>query len=245
VTSLNSPAEKSATDLNPVGARTTGVGRAPVDLRHLITSPLMQQGARPLCLPFSLSHAHEVAVSDRHDSAMAPEAIWWHCANLGQVSADGMLLEHGGHALARTGQPLLTTWPWNPALGPGTEEPPASAGRPPWRTAVVEPITLAHDGIESELEDGLAAGRPVVLVLEVTDEFYDAAADGTIQMPDIRSPAGDYHAVLVVGAAVHATQGRRLLIRNSWGGYWGAGGYAWLPVDYLVAFAVQAAVVTG
>jgi hypothetical protein len=232
--------------------------RPAVDLRHLITSPLIQQGARPLCLPLSLSHAHEAAVTGSVDAVMAPEAIWWHCSKLGQVSADGMQMEHGGKALARTGQPPLAAWPWNPLLGAGTEDPPPAAGRPPWRTATMTPLQLAHDGIEDDLEDALAAGQPVVLVVEVTDEFENPDADGVIATPDIRSPAGDYHAVLVVGASSHinkqpsphnvpqaapAVAQRHLLIRNSWGEFWGAGGYGWLPVDYLIAFAGQAALV--
>jgi hypothetical protein len=242
---------EAATTPATIGS-TPGI-RPDVDLRHLITSPLIQQGARPLCLPFSLSHAHEAALAGFAAAVMSPEAIWWHCSQLGQVSADGMQLEHGGKALAGTGQPPLAAWPWNPLLGAGTEDPPAAAGRPPWRTATVTPLPLAHDGVEDDLEDALAAGQPAVLVVEVTDDFEDPDSAGVIATPDIRSSAGDYHAVLVVGASSHikpspqrvakpasAVTQRHLLIRNSWGEFWGAGGYGWLPIDYLIAFAVQA-----
>lgn len=222
--------------------------RATVDLRNLITSPLMDQGARPVCVPFALTHAHEAATSSgsvqTDEPALAPEAIWWHASSLNHVSAHGMLLEHAGDALTACGQPTLTAWPWNPNLGAGTEQPPAEVGAPPWYTAALVPLRLAHDGVEDDLEGNLAAGSPVVLIVEVTDEFDNATADGLIDVPDIRSPAGDYHAVLVVGAANHPGRGRLLLIRNSWTDYWGAGGYGWLPVDYLIAHAVQAATVT-
>lgn len=257
----------------PVSVGSLAATRPAVDLRSLITSPLIEQGARPLCLPFSLSHAHEAALGGAADAATAPEAIWWHCSRLGQVSAEGMQVEHGGKALARNGQPPLSQWPWNPLLGAGTEDPPPAAGRPPWRTATMSPLELAHDGVEGEVEDELAAGNPVVLVLEVTAEFENPDADGVIATPDIRSPTGDYHAVLVVGATSEITNHpsqhgttpgaptagagagngaaaedsgqRHLLIRNSWGEYWGVGGYGWLPVDYLIAFAGQAAVVSS
>jgi hypothetical protein len=218
----------------------------------------MDQGPRPLCVPFTLSHAHEAAIAETMDPVMSPEAIWWHCSRLGQVSADGMEMEHGGKALARTGQPPLAGWPWNPLLGAGTEDPPPPVGRPPWQTATMTPLQLAHDGIEDALEDALASGQPVVLVVEVTDEFENADQHGVIATPDIRSPASDYHAVLVVGAKdldngttppvppqAGAAAQRHLLIRNSWGQLWGAGGYGWLPMDYLIAFAGQAALVDG
>lgn len=220
-------------------------GRPDVDLRGLISSPLMNQGSRPVCVPFTLSHAHEAAIDiTGNDAPMAPEAVWWHCTKLRQVEASGMLLEHGGQAIVRTGQPSLTDWPWNPRLGVGTEDPPPAVGQPPWHTATMMPLLLIHDGTENGIEDVLAAGIPVVLVVEVAAEFENADANGAIEVPDIRSPAGDYHAVLVVGAATDPVRGRCLLVRNSWGEFWGAGGYGWLPMDYLIAYAVQAAVVT-
>ncbi|TFV88118.1 hypothetical protein E4P40_10450 [Blastococcus sp. CT_GayMR20] len=220
--------------------------RTNVDLRPLISSSLMDQGARPVCLPFALSHAHDALLDAQTgpgaSTAMAPEAVWWHCTVHRQTSLGGMLLEDGALALRDSGQPPLADWPWNPHLGVGTEDPPTAAGSPPWQQVAAAELHLAHDGVEDPIEDALAAGHPVVLIVEVTDEFDDAGPDGSIDVPDIRSPEGDYHAVLVVGAATHAELGRRLLIRNSWGPYWGAGGYGWLPLDYLVANALQAAV---
>ena len=205
----------------------------------------MNQGPRPLCVPFSLSLAHDALVgSDPSvEAAMAPEAIWWHCAQRGQTSVAGMALKHAREALQGSGQPPLSQWPWNPTLGYGTEAPPTAAGSPPWQQAHTFVFEPAHDGVEAQIEDTLAAGFPVVLVVEVTDELQHAASDGSIDVPDIRSPHGEYHAVLVVGAATDPVKGRRLLIRNSWSEAWGAGGYGWLPLDYLVANAVQAGVV--
>lgn len=230
----------TSTDATGSPAPTSAAQRGPVDLRHLVTSPIMDQGARPLCVPFALSFAHEAAAGD----AMAPEAIWWACFKMGLVGAQGMILDSGGKALSMSGQPHLKDWPWNPYLGAGSEEPASTAGRPPWNLARFRSLTLAHDGVEDDLESHLAASRPVVLVVEVVDEFDNPGPDGFIKMPDIRSPIGDYHAVLVVGAAHNAAGVRHLLIRNSWSVYWGAGGYGWLPVDYLIANAGPAAVVT-
>lgn len=205
----------------------------------------MDQGGRPLCVPCAISLAHEAL--DGPDptavTAMAPEAIWRHCVQLGQTDREGMALIHAGDALRDSGQPPLRLWPWNSSLGYGTEDPPALVGTPPWqqaRTFIFEP---AHDGVEDQIEDALAAGYPLVLVVEVTHEFENPALDGSIDVPDIRSPAGDYHAVLIIGATTDRSRGRRLLTRNSWSEAWGAAGYGWLPLDYLVANAVQAAVV--
>lgn len=205
----------------------------------------MSQGPRPLCVPFALSLAHDVLAGSNSsaEAAMAPEAIWWHCTQRGQTFPAGMALGHGREALQVSGQPPLSQWPWNPNLGYGTEEPPTAVGSPPWRKAHAFVFEPAHDGVEDQVEDTLAAGYPVVLVVEVTHELQHPAFDGSIDVPDIRSPHGEYHAVLVVGAATDPVKGRRLLIRNSWSEAWGAGGYGWLPLDYLVANAVHAAAV--
>jgi len=228
---------------SPAPAPAAGADRPDVDLRPLLPATVPAQGHRPLCLPFALTGAHD-ALRHGASAPFAPEPIWWHCAQLGQTTRYGVLLDQAGDALVKTGQPGAAVWPYNPSLGYGTEPPPASAGTPPWQRAGWQDVHLAHDGVEDSVEDMLAASRPVVLILEITDEFENAGADGTIAAPPITAPAGDYHAVLAVGAATEPVHGRRLLIRNSWGQGWGAGGYGWLPLPYLVAFAGQAAVVS-
>jgi hypothetical protein len=154
-----------------------------------------------------------------------------------------MTVTNGGAALSAVGQPPLLNWPYNDRLGVGTEDAPASVGRPPWHTGVVHELRLANDGVEEDLEDLLAAGTPIILLVEVTDEFNNPDDDGYVDLPNVRVPAGDYHAVVCVGAATRPIRGRCLLIRNSWGDYWGLGGYCWLPLAYLVAFVPVAATV--
>lgn len=218
-------------------------GRRDVDLRPLLPPTVPTQGHRPLCLPFALTGAHD-ALRQGARTPFAPESVWWRCAQLGQTTRYGVLLDHAGGALADVGQAAAAVWPYNPTLGYGTEDPPTACGQPPWQRADWQRVRLARDGIEDDIQDVLATSRPIVLVIEVTDEFEQPAPDGRIDVPPITTPAGDYHAVLVVGAATDPVHGRRLLIRNSWGPAWGAGGYGWLPLPYLVAFAAQAAVVS-
>ena len=66
-------------------------------------------------------------------------------------------------------------------------------------------------------------------------------SDGFISVPAVTVPGAGYHAVLAVGAWTDPARGRVFLIRNSWGIFWGAGGYGLLPPEYLVDFGGEAA----
>lgn len=220
---------------------------APIDLRRLLTPDVRAQGPRPLCLPFSTSFAHEAARATAVASgaeALSVEPLWQHCVHAGTAGHDGTTLRAIADAITHTGQPLESVWPYNDTLGAGTEPAPAAASAAAFNTAGLFDVPLAHDGVDADLEATLTAGLPVILVLEITSEFENPDDSGEIRVPSLSSPVSDYHAVTAVGAATNASgDSRRLLIRNSWGPGWGAGCYGWLPYDYLVAFAVQAAAI--
>lgn len=223
------------------------LGRPSYDNRALFAPGIRVQGVRPLCVPFSLGGAHEAA---RALTTLGPleelavESIWRYCVLAGEADEEGTYVDTAAEGLASDGQPQEIEWPYNETIGHGTEDPPSTLGQPPWSTARLVPLPLAHDGIEELVDDALEIGLAVVLVVELTDEFRDADAVGEIAVPGLTAPHDDFHAVLAVGAATNAAGTvRRLLIRNTWGALWGAGGFGWLPMEYLRAFGDEAAVI--
>jgi C1A family cysteine protease len=203
----------------------------------------MTQGARPLCVPIALTASHEGARIGHRDRPFAVEPVWSHCHDTGQASQNGTTLRAASAGLSTVGQPAEARWPYNPALGHETQQRPASAAAADFHTATADIRALANDGIEQELEDTLASGAVTALVLELTAEFDRPGAGGEIAVPDLAAPPGGYHAVAVVGASTRPRGPRRLLILNSWGPGWGLGGYAWLPLDYLIAFGAEWAMI--
>lgn len=190
--------------------------------------------------------AHEavrVAANEPPGADLAVEPLWNHCLYAGAAGANGTTLRATGNALDAQGQPTAAAWPYNPTLGAGTETAPASAHTDPWYLATLVDVPLAHDGIEDNIELVLANSCPVVVVVELTDEFENPDPAGEIAVPALTSPVGDFHSVLAVGVATKPGGDRRLLVQNSWGPGWGAGGFGWLPLDYLVSFADEAALV--
>lgn len=222
------------------------LARPPVDLRRLLPG-IRRQGPRPLCVPFAVTTAHEAARALLEGSAPAAslsvEPIWRLCLENGRAGHNGTTMPDAANALNERGHPDELSWPYDSTLGAGSEPDPDGVENTEWHCAHLLDVPLAHDGVEELIELALVAGFPVMLLIEVTVEF-ETPAGGEIDVPLIISPLGDYHAIVVAGAATSADGAtRRFLVRNSWGPGWGAGGYGWMPVDYLIAFAVQAAVI--
>lgn len=217
--------------------REHSLARPPIDLRPKL-APTLDQGTRPLCIPIVVTAAHE-ASRTQPPEPLAPDALWSSCVASGTASREGTTLEAVTDALRKDGQPTLVDWPFNSAIFHEAAPVPPTAQTSTWHKADLRPVHVANDGIEDGIEEQLAIGLVVPLIIEVTTEFERATSNGTIDVPPLTAPQGAYHAVLVVGVQTHERV-RVLLVQNSWGPGWGAGGYGWLPLDYLIAFGALA-----
>lgn len=92
----------------------------------------------------------------------------------------------------------------------------------------VYPITkiqkLQNPRSFDELAEVLASGQAIYMSFNIDSQVWSKPAGGII--PDYQGRDDYRHAVAAVG--YRSTPQRQLLIHNSWGADWGAGGYAWV-----------------
>lgn len=197
-----------------------------VDLRDQF-GEIRNQGKRPTCMAFASSDAHSFARESTEP--LSAEYAFFHAvrrkANADRTQGVGFRLM--SQAISTDGQPLESGWPylanllatddWGPPDDPGT-----LFHRD---TKVSAPPTMA--GIYASLD----AGRPVIIVMNISESFFRMTAGKVLQAP-ADEPRLNTHAVIAVGyGEIGGT--RCVLIRNSWGERWCDGGCAWVHADYL------------
>lgn len=197
-----------------------------VDLRGSF-GPIRSQGPRPTCLAFAASAAHEHA--RQHAEPLSPEALFRACEQRDPPAAKlGTTLSVAMTAIQEDGQCNEVAWPYG-----ATDPSDADATYYRARNQARE---------QSELVDfirkTLAAGRSLLVALQLTDAWHSVGNDGVIVGPSTNDQHLGAHAVVVVG---HDPRRQRILIRNSWGRRWGNDGYAWLTESYLRKYGFEAA----
>jgi C1A family cysteine protease len=85
----------------------------------------------------------------------------------------------------------------------------------------------------THIRDCLASGYPFTAGISVYPSIHDERVKrtGNIPMPKRGEKMLGGHAVLVVG---YDDRERHVIVQNSWGRGWGAGGYCFLPYDFFL-----------
>ena len=188
-----------------------------LDYRPALT-PVRDQGARPTCLSFAATTAHEFA----RDSGVPLSPEYLHHFAASGNSSDGVRFPDVARVLEIHGQPAEADCPYCPAEPPSGWTPPKDVAlyRRKSESAILEADRIAAF---------LSAGRIPVAGITVPQPFYSPAPPWVIS-PE--GPIRGLHAVAVVASGSESAT-RYFLIRNSWGAAWGDGGYAWLDDAFM------------
>jgi hypothetical protein len=198
--------------------------QAVIDLRPQF-GEMRNQGPRPTCMAFAASDTH--AFARGKPDHLSVEYAFFHAVERKQVPdpSTGVAFSHISAAIAIDGQPLEHGWPYTSAsVSPDRWKPPKDPGELFHRTSTT--ATLGIDMICTTLD----AGRPMMMVMDVSQSFFSVTAGGIISPAN--EPRINTHAVIAVGHGT-ANGARCILIRNSWGTGWADQGYAWTHEQYL------------
>jgi hypothetical protein len=141
-----------------------------VDLRNQF-GDIRIQGQRPTCMAFAASDAHSFA---RRITEQSVEYAYFHAVQRRTTSdrTTGVSFEAISEALSSDGQPLESGWPYMQNLGVGDSwTPPTTPG-----TLFYGNATQITGGM-TEIYTSLNAGRPIVVVMEISVSFFSASAD--------------------------------------------------------------------
>ena len=213
-----------------VGARTAVAGfaglREQVLLDHL--PPPYDQATVGSCTAQALAAGVEALLPRAGYSAERPDRAALYRREREMI---GTTHEDSG-AIIADGIAVLSQAGWEREEG----EPPGTWGdrwtRPARALSLDAPRLINAEPLDFDIATictELDAGHPVVVGLQVTEDWRDPNGD---VLPE---PAGEViggHAVLLVGYDLGL---RAFRVRNSWGTSWRDGGYAWLPWAWIRA----------
>lgn len=97
-------------------------------------------------------------------------------------------------------------------------------------TYLIEAFNIKND--LSIIKNWLDNNEPIALAISIFSNFMASKSKltGKIGMPSTNDKLIGGHAVIICG---YNDYSRELILRNSWGTYWGDNGYFYLPYEYL------------
>ncbi len=205
-----------------------------VDLRSGFT-PCYDQGMLGSCTANAIAGALQfLEEKEGESSPVMPSRLFIYYnerALEGTVQSDsGAQIRDGIKTVVKDGFCPEAMWPYD--INEFAVRPPANCYQAATGERITQYLRLAQD--PSTLMTCLASGYPFVFGFTVYESFEspDVARTGVARLPQPGETVVGGHAVVAAGYD-QATQ--RFLVRNSWGGTWGMGGYFTMPIAYLAS----------
>jgi C1A family cysteine protease len=207
---------------------------ARVDLR--VECPAVyDQGNLGSCTANAAAFAYEFDLKRQRLADFTPSRLFVYYNERvidGSVSSDsGSYLRTAAKTLNKQGVCDEKAWPYLVSKFARKPTPARKTYTPAKRHVSTSYQALDNTQVD-QLRACLASGSPFIFGFTVYESFESAAVakTGVVPMPSKTEKVLGGHAVACVG---YDDAQRLFCVRNSWGADWGAGGYCFMPYDYL------------
>lgn len=202
-----------------------------VDLRNQ-DAPVYNQGSLGSCTGNAIGAMFQFVNKKSAGQDFIPSRLFIYYNErkmMGTVNRDsGAYLRDGIKSIAKKGVCKETTWPYD--ITKFKNKPVAEA-----YAEALNHQAIQYQRISSNMTgmmQCLADGYPFVFGFTIYESFYSDTVrkTGVMSMPVKTEKRHGGHAVMAIG---YDKVKRHVIVRNSWGNWWGDKGYFYMPFDYI------------
>ncbi len=159
-------------------------------------------------------------------------AYWYFRKQSGITGDNGAYPRVMGAALRAKGTCLEVTWPFKRELIPVVPDTKSHEEAKLLKVYEYRKLypTPEQGTLLDQIKECIALGMPVLMTMHLHETFYSLSGAWKTNIWKADTASLGLHEVLIIG---YDDASGRLLCQNSWGKYWGDGGFFGLPYDYI------------
>lgn len=208
----------------------------PIDLRSEC-NPVRNQGELGSCTAFGVTELFDFVRKKHNLTSWVPSALFTYYATrqlTNQTNEDcGATVRDALKSTVKSGVARERVWPYN--ISKFTENPPQQVWDDAEKHQTIEYLNLRNFDKNLCIKC-LNEGYPFAFGIRLYSSFFNSSlrSKGYISIPNILTePEIGGHCMLAVGYKIDDDGKDYIIVQNSWGQYWGDGGYCYIPREYF------------
>lgn len=212
----------------------------PIDLRSECNA-VRNQGELGSCTAFGVTELFDFVRKKHKLTSWVPSALFTYYATrqlTNQTDEDcGATVRNALKSTVKSGVARERVWPYN--ISKFNQNPPQEIWDDAEKHQTLEYLNLSSFD-KNVFVKCLNEGYPFAFGINVYESFLNSTmrSKGFIPAPDItKEQRIGGHCMLAVGYKVDDDGKEYMIVQNSWGQYWGDGGYCYIPLEYFLTSA--------